>query len=248
MLCCILRHLAPSQVPSSFATHTHTQRAHTHTHTQTHTSSISQDKLGFCDFLQIPLQIRENNLKALNRQRHEPLWKLTGKRKKPTCTYKSQSCQALVCRRDDWLQHHPVILHYFWFLHTSMALLAESHLSHSRGRTPWYHRGRLWKCDNVPFWRGSHSAGLSLCSRNNHCGLEKPLYVTKTHKLDHIVCLISTFSFHNVSSVSQLTLAMHTCKSITVLRSSVSSLLVVKSDQWNQRKYSEVDIFFEVSL
>lgn len=40
-------------------------------HARTNTSTISQDKLGFCDFLQIPPQISENNLKALHRQRHE---------------------------------------------------------------------------------------------------------------------------------------------------------------------------------
>lgn len=42
-------------------------------YTRTSTSTISQDKLGFSDFLQILLQIRENNLKkkTLHRQRHE---------------------------------------------------------------------------------------------------------------------------------------------------------------------------------
>lgn len=42
-----------------------------HTLTHTNTSTISWDKLGFCDFLQILPLIRENNLKALHRKRHE---------------------------------------------------------------------------------------------------------------------------------------------------------------------------------
>lgn len=40
-------------------------------HRHTNTSTINRDKLGFSDFLQILLKIREDNLKALHRQRHE---------------------------------------------------------------------------------------------------------------------------------------------------------------------------------
>lgn len=81
----------------------------------------------------------------------EPLWKPKKKPEEKNCAYKSQSCQALVCRRDDWPQHPPVILYYFWFLHTSIELFAETHLSHSGGWTPSYHRGCCWKCDNILF-------------------------------------------------------------------------------------------------
>lgn len=51
MLCCILRHLVPTLVPSCLPIHTNT-------------STISQDKLRLY-FLQIPLQIRKTNLKTL---------------------------------------------------------------------------------------------------------------------------------------------------------------------------------------
>lgn len=128
-------------------------------YTRTSTSTISQDKLGFSDFLQILLQIRENNLKKKNPRTDrgmsikEPFWKPQEKNH----SYKSQSCQALVCRRDDWPQHHPVALYYFWFLHSSIALFAETHLSHSRRWTPSYHRGCVWKCDNILFWKGADS-------------------------------------------------------------------------------------------
>lgn len=55
----------PSHRPPFPHIHKHT---HAHAHTNTHTSSISQDKLGFCDFLQIPIQIRKNNLSRAQTQ------------------------------------------------------------------------------------------------------------------------------------------------------------------------------------
>ena len=69
-------------------THTHTQ-THTHTHTRTHThkhtntSTISQNKPGFSDFLQILLKIRGNHLKtaqtetSIKKSRFRSLRKIT---------------------------------------------------------------------------------------------------------------------------------------------------------------------------
>lgn len=58
---------------------------------------------------------------------------------------------------------------------------SETHLSHSRGWTPSYHSGRLWKCDNLLFWKGSDSAYLSLGSKNDHCRIKKPIGEFDTH-------------------------------------------------------------------
>lgn len=60
----------------------------THTHIHTKTSTISRDKLGFCDFLQIAVEIRPCTDREISTK--EALCKPEEKKH----TYKSQSCNG----------------------------------------------------------------------------------------------------------------------------------------------------------
>lgn len=78
--------------------------------------------------------------------------------------YKSQKLLSV----DVMIGHSIILSSYitFGFVHPSVALFAETHLSHSRGWTP-YHRGRFSKCDNLLFWKGAVSAYLRVGNRND---------------------------------------------------------------------------------
>lgn len=135
-----------------------------HTLTHTNTSTISWDKLGFCDFLQILPLIRENNLKALHRKRHEykePFWKATGEKKNTT---KVNATRLLAA--DVMIGHNIILSYYISFgfctpqLHSLLKLVY-----HIAGNGHYYITGAFSESVTIYFWKCSF---LSVCNRSDH--------------------------------------------------------------------------------
>lgn len=139
--------------PAAFGTlSSHLLLCYTDTHTLTHTntSTISWDKLGFCDFLQILPLIRENNLKALHRKRHE--YKRTFLE-----GYKRKKIQQKSMQPGSWLltwwlvttsSCHTILV--LVFAHLNCTLCWNSFITlQGMDTTVIYHRGLFWKRDNL---------------------------------------------------------------------------------------------------